>query len=196
MKRTTLAIIVICIVVAGFSCHSRDAGVSSPVTNVDVIIPLAVGNQWVTHTASWDSSGRPNVTLVDTARIVRDTTVQFERWFVDKTGSCVTNRPTGYWVLSNSVPDLFLKYPVSLNDSYVYGNDSVQVVSMDTSITVPAGTFNCVGYKMIYSIQGIAYQMLLASLNKGMIRREIVARTPGGREYLESRADLQSFQLR
>jgi hypothetical protein len=196
MKPIVIPSILAILVVAGPSCHSNDAAPSSPVTSVDVIIPLAVGNEWVAHVASWDSSGRANVIRIDTARIVRDTTIQLERWFVDNRGNHVTNRPTGYWVLSNAVASMFLKYPVSLNDNYPYGNDTIGVVSRDTSITVPAGTFSCVCYHISYGTQSVARQILLASPNKGIVRREVVARTPSGREYLESRADLQTFQLK
>jgi hypothetical protein len=168
----------------------------TPAATVNAIIPLAIGNQWVTHTASWDSAGRPSVTMVDSTRILRDTTLQLERWFVDKAGNCATNRTTGYWILSNSTPMMLLKYPAVLNDLYMFGTDTVRVVSLDTTVAVAAGTFQCICYKVTYTTQAVAHQILLASLNIGLIRREVVERTPGGREFLKSRADLQTFQLK
>ncbi len=196
MKLIALKILFASALVASLSCNSKDGAPSAPGANLDQIIPLAIGNQWVTHIASWDSTGRPNVTGIDTTRIDRDTNLQFGLWFVDNKGNHTTNRATGYWVLSNSIAAMFLKYPTVVDDVYQFGNDSIRVVSVDTPITVPAGTFSCVCYKLTYSSQGVAYQTFFASVNKGIIRREVVAHTTGGQAYLESRADLQSFQLK
>lgn len=196
MRGNALILIVVAYVtLLSLSCRDQVVPAGSP-TKTDAIIPLAVGNQWVIRTYSWDSTGFPNVAMIDTDRIVRDTVIQLERWFIWRTGICVTNRSTGYWVLVSSTPELFLKYPTSRNDQYLYGGDTVEVTAVDTSITVSSGTFPCVRYNVKYEIANFVSQVLFVSANKGEIRREIFTRTSSGREYLAIREDLISFQLK
>jgi hypothetical protein len=195
MKRNTLILVtLVSVTLVTLSCKDNAVPVGSR-GNADAIIPLAIGNQWVTQMNGWDSTGRPQVQLIDSIRIGRDTIIQLERWYVWNAGTYVTNRPTGFWTLESSLPELFLKFPASLNDWYVFRGDTVQVTATDTIITVSGGTFHCVCYHVRYEWPDIVRQVLYASPNTGEIRRETFARTSGGREYLASRADLVSFRL-
>jgi hypothetical protein len=162
----------------------------------DVIIPLAIGNQWVTQINGWDSAGHPQAGLMITNRIVRDTVIQMERWYLRSAGPSVTNRSTGFWIREGSLPELYLKYPAVLGDKYVYGGDTVQVTARDTTIAVSAGTFSCRCYTITYTSADLANQLVFVCPNKGMIRSEVYHRTPGGQVYLASRGDLISFQLK
>lgn len=192
MRNNTLFVVVFFTMVS-LSCKDSTSPAGSPV-NAGAIIPLAVGNQWVMRSYSWDSTGTPNVTEIDTTRIERDTLLLSERWFIGRTGIPVTNRSTGYWIFIDSMPQLFLKYPTSLNESYLYREDTVRVTALDTAITVPGGTFSCICYTMTYRIADYVSQILLVSPNSGIIRREIIAHTSGGSEYLARREELISFQ--
>ncbi len=162
-------------------------------TKLDGIIPLARGNLWVRSTSGWDSAGHPTVGMTDSLRIVGDTVIDNERWFLFNPHTSATNRSTGFYLLSGITPVQYLKYPASTGDSYPYGADTITVASLDTGITVTAGTFSCIRYE--FRNNGFVHGCIFASPHNGMVRMVWYSRSDGGRIYLAQKTDLLSLHL-
>ncbi|MEA2030965.1 MAG: hypothetical protein U9N55_05140, partial [candidate division Zixibacteria bacterium] len=142
--------IIICTFMFVVSCD--DDGVSNNETS-SVIMPLTIGNSW-----NWEKLGTNS--LGDTLRIdtchnivLSDTTIESETWY--KLGSncgkvgLKTNRSDGLWIrIISDEPNLIAKYPASVGDHW-FNHDSTTewtTIITDTVITVPAGTYSCIGY--------------------------------------------------
>lgn len=118
------------------------------------IMPLAVGNQWVYHTVRSDTMGNVTRNTYDTVRVTGTEVIAEETWFiVNGEGNYnYINRSDGLWkACSKNV--LYIKFPVRLGEYYTTGTSmdycsppGFSVVSTDTVITVPAGTFRCITY--------------------------------------------------
>lgn len=131
------------------------------------LLPLAVGHEWVTFTldAVTDSTAVP-----DTGRMVitADTNIAGETWYVavltrlgmpDTVVLRLVNRPDGLWSWMQSdkgitLPTLWAKYPATRDEIYQWTpipelTMPVQVMAVDSLITVPAGQFSCVAYKFV-----------------------------------------------
>jgi len=75
------------------------------------LMPLAVGNRWEFQIINIENPLLPDTTY-DTLRIVGDSLVQAEQWFIDDEGTLLTNRDDGLWrIKPGGQPHLFLKYP-------------------------------------------------------------------------------------
>ena len=127
------------------------------------IVPLAVGNQWTTRTSLRDGLGKLISSSIQTSRILRDTTLDGERWFVEefsasdespsRTVLC-TNRPDGFYKFRSGAPLLSVKYPASVGDSFHGFGGDAKVLSTNEKVTVPKGTFVCYQYSV--SLRGPA----------------------------------------
>jgi hypothetical protein len=127
------------------------------------IVPLAVGNQWTTRTSSRNAEGKLISSGIQTSRIISDTTVDGERWFVEEFSSSdnnssrtrlCTNRSDGFYILRSGAPLLSVKYPVNVGDRYQGFGGDAKVVSTNEKISVPKGTFVC--YQYTVSLRGPA----------------------------------------
>jgi len=112
------------------------------------IWPLAVGNVW-----NYDFFGY-NVTY----KVIGTGTVSGDQVFrVQITGpninevNVLSNHSDGlydYGMEPNTHSgELFLKYPTSVGDSWTYAGVTMTVISTSQSVSVPAGTFDCVVYE-------------------------------------------------
>jgi hypothetical protein len=112
------------------------------------IWPLAIGNRWVFRATVFDSSGNQRSTWIDTLKIVSDTLFGSDRWYVQvgfggKGKFFLQNRANGLWG-----DGLEYEYPATRNDTYRLGDSTkIIVISADSLITVPAGTFHTVVYQ-------------------------------------------------
>jgi hypothetical protein len=134
--------------------------------DTSVIVPLKAGRAWVgTYTThSYEPYSTASTTY--TYSIIDTFTVQGEKWFVierkfgtDAIGHkwSLTNRKDGLWsrglsyadTSSGDYPLLYAKFPTEIDARYDgFGVECfVRVSAIDTSITVPAGTFRCYGYE-------------------------------------------------
>ena len=132
----------------------------------DVIMPLAVGNTWSYKVSEYDSTGAFVGTRYDfeITTIAAEESINGERWFRADSVVLRTNRPDGLWVwIDGFYPWPVAKYPAAVADTFhteiwqqTFENGEagmqfltyVVVTSIDTSITVPAGTFTCHAYEM------------------------------------------------
>lgn len=128
-------------------------------TTPGLIMPLAVGNWWEYQQNIYDvPGGVPGLPTYDTIRIVRDTTIASEKWYIDNFGNVMTHRADGLWKISKlNQMYLYIQFPATLNDSYNGNPDSAQtmeVTSLGVSKVMPAGNFYiCHEYTERYSNQ-------------------------------------------
>jgi hypothetical protein len=178
-------------------CKENDNSTAS-LTSWDVIVPLSVGNQWIyLVTDSTASSGRFIVDTI-TVQIIRDTTIQNEKWYMAERHSHTfiptdaskkyntalwINRADGHWVGPYGPGMQFLlylavKYPASVNDSwqlpqwdYTYPIITPTVISTNVRVDVPAGQFVCYEIEYRDSVTLVPSKAYYA-INIGLIKSE------------------------
>ena len=130
---------------------------SNPVSNdilTQGIIPIAKGNSWYYSGIWYDTLGSVRERYYVKTDVRRDT-ILFGRKLTFYSGRYVANSDsgliayTGYSIMAEAPTDtivhymLLYKFPAHVGDIFAYG---VIVGSVDTIVSVPAGTFHCVKY--------------------------------------------------
>lgn len=167
-----------------------------------VILPLAIGNQWLTSVTEYNESGQTTAEYTAIGTVVGDSTIEDRTWYLmvsDTAGadsSLWTNKDDGAWAWTDSAgaPEaLMLKYPTNPGESYPVYYVTVTVESISTSITVPAGTFDCHYYRAHIPIYGTIGK-IWAAPNVGVVRAEEYGLTLFG-TYLSRDVELLSYSL-
>ncbi len=124
------------------------------------LLPLAVGNRWITDFIQTD--GTVTETTADTLTVVRDTVIAGERW-AEVEGSrdrrsipagWYTNRESGVWKwldVEEDEPYLLYAYPADEGDTYTLpGRSNFTVTVADTAVPVEisSGTFSGILYEL------------------------------------------------
>ncbi len=144
------------------------------------IVPLSLENEWVTTITEYNSSGGVIGSATGTGVIVGDTLINDVTWYfleTDTAGvdtSITTNMIDGLWAMTDSTSNpeiLLLKYPASAGENYALYQATVTVESISTPITVPAGTFDCLYYRVHVPLIGTLAR-IYAAPNIGIIRME------------------------
>jgi hypothetical protein len=141
------------------SCNSTTEPGGNNLT--DVIMPLKVGNLWVYDYIEFDSTGATIATGTDSLGVVGQVTIGGSTWYLFSNFSSdttsVQNRKDGiYSVFEGKEWHVYL-YPTKPGDRLYTRNDTVDdgdrvileytdVETINSSVTVPAGTFSCVKY--------------------------------------------------
>jgi hypothetical protein len=142
-KITMRHIILFLAMMSLISCNKDEGPTGSSNTGSGGIIPLKIGNSWTFRITS--ASG----TFTATNSINQDTTINNEKWFLVGSNTWGTNRADGFWFIKGTNPPLLAyKYPASVGDScqaayYL----STKILSINDTITVPAGRFPCYKYQ-------------------------------------------------
>lgn len=197
MKRVVCLLLLI---VLSSDCSDNDKS-SNPKEAVE-IWPLKIGNRWVLEDQLLDSVG--NVLQLDTTAILiaKDTTIEGGTWYIatanGSSGEMLPGqiRDDGMWGWDGDSAVLVWKYPATIGDVFIIGFDTVTTVSIDTSITVPAGTFVCINYRWKDNFEpNRIYQYHFLSPGVGYVCAEEYYRTAGGTEYVRNRSVLLSYDL-
>lgn len=189
---------------------------SGPSTS-SVIMPLAVGNQWVSELTSFDNNGNPIISL-DTFKIE-------SKVFENGKEVFYSSRNDPYYYLNNtlytmvdSLPWFIVQPPkyvseVVRNDTFViaetdsYGDPTGEtytlflrqwVKAMDTMITVKAGTFKCFAYNSTLITPKFGFyqsERSFFSEGVGSIKSESYSDTLGLLENLTYSWQLVSYHL-
>ncbi|HVP36985.1 MAG TPA: hypothetical protein VMT04_08330 [Terriglobales bacterium] len=195
-----VALLFLLIIVSGCKSNSK-------LTNpgpVKQIWPLAVGNEWTFQETEVDSAG--NVLSADTSvwAVSKDTMIGSERWYIITVNDTIdpeminplTNRSDGLWGGGPS-GGLIFKYPATVNDTFMIGNQVTIVVSIHATVMVPAGTFVCYNYEWPEPPSSDRpYQFHYMSPGIGFVKAEEYHKTPGGYIYLNFRSELISYVLK
>jgi len=139
-------------------CNKQNSTFTSPPTQAGSIIPLAVGNTWLMADTSWDQNGAAFNVQVDTFRVVRDTLIAGEKAYImhwRRIEYVVVNRSDGcYQGLGGLRGPVTLQYrfPGNVGDSIhasIYYNATMKLVSVDSTVISPAGSFHCYVYRTL-----------------------------------------------
>ena len=146
-------------------CDALSSRESEP--ELEPLIPLAVGNQWVTRTTFMhpDTGEAIGAVAYDTLLVTADTLIEGERWFrlgdeIEGRTFLATNREDGYWAGSAHrdepfEPQMVYRYPAEVGDTFVRRgwpeDDVLQVMGLDTTITAETGTFHAVHYAQLWT---------------------------------------------
>lgn len=144
-----------------------------------VIVPLAIGNQWLSHVTQYNSSGGIIDEFEASTIVTGDTVINDSTWYlVDDNaaglGGILTNMDDGAWTYfpdSTPAAALVLRYPASAGQSYPYYSVTVNIDATNASVTVPAGTFSCYYYRLSAPIIGTVGK-IWAAPNIGVIKAE------------------------
>jgi len=123
-------------------------------TMPEPIMPLGIGHNWEFVKEVFDTAAGTSQSSIEVWKIIGDTLIQSEKWYVDTTGKIYTNRDDGLWSRSLSGQAyLFLKYPAALNETYASNpdmNESIEVTGTSTVIGVPHGFHICYRYRATF----------------------------------------------
>ncbi len=183
--------------------NGQEPPACSTVVVDSVILPLTIGNQWISDVTEYNSSGQVTAHYIDTGYIGGDTIIVDTTWylFLDEDSASVdtsiwTNKDDGAWSWTDSASApqaLFFKYPANPGDSYPLYDVTVTVESINESVTVPAGTFTCYYYRVHIPVYGTIGRIWVAP-NIGIVRAEEYELTLFG-TYLSRVVELVSYQL-
>jgi hypothetical protein len=202
MKRAPAAAAILhVILLLNLSCGNSDDELSVSTPGVpNVILPLQVGNTWIYQRSSFDTQGSIIAQDTLTQRIARDTLISGERWYIWETPfglSMGTLRSDGYWTYVGGEPALALHYPASRNETYKLTESGpvVHVLAVDTLITVPFGTFACIAYEQLSSLDGRRARIDFCTANTGVIRVDEFVPARSGEDSLSRRSDLVDLHV-
>jgi hypothetical protein len=154
------------------ACEENDTTTGTPpIDQSTTIFPLTVGNKWIIDVTNYDSVGAMVYSRRDSIRILRDTTIQQETWYIGY--GILTNRTDGlydYQAGTTSAISQRFRYPAAAGTSYPYRGVTVKILSIAETITVPAGTFVCYRYRT--GIDSVAYSDEYLARGVGLVKSE------------------------
>jgi len=206
MKIAISLILLVTFICAGCT----ESCLNEPSNTKNEIKPLEIGNVWNRNISVFTRDSILIREYILTERIVRDTIVSNERWFLTNfeghlPGPWCVNRSNGYWLKPRvndtlsfyTPPYLKYKYPCIVGDVFEgsIGLDW-EVISVDTTVEVQSGTFKCILYrsKTYYNIQS-SYAEHFVALNFGQVLEKSYNRLTNGDAYLFYNKELISFEL-
>ena len=183
-------IFILCTLAFFYGCKNSTAP-----GNNNVMMPLTTGNSWTYQDTVYGSGNEYILDGTFTITINGSAVINGKKYatFDDILSSPTRNDAQGTWTLrkdSTRSEYLEFKYPGLVRDVFNFdttttpttnGNEEVvyghaQIITTDTLITVPAGTFNCYGYEYDYFTQqdGKLYikDLTYCATNVGYIKDE------------------------
>jgi hypothetical protein len=164
---------------------------------------MKVGYQWVYLWSSYDTAGRQSSGHeLDTVRIVRDTSINAEHWFIFSDGVVRTNRADGVWFLAKDGPRL--GFPATLNDSTCTAPTPFQceyylkLVQVNRQIHVVGGTYAANVYDWMFpnlgTWSGLGYRYYTTP-HLGHVRIESYSTSDYGYRFLAYSQELISSNV-
>jgi hypothetical protein len=178
-------------------------------------MPLAIGNTWEYSTTFFDAAGNVNGTSLDTTFIqntsqIGGETFDFVRHYSPPNLPSATgyeNKADGLWVHQEGeamMPYNMLSIPYPIAANVVIKQTSpfsseVVLLSADTVISVPRGSFHALKYQRNYlnEVTGNAVfrDVLYYSVNVGLIYSEYYIISEDGQLHLNSKSSLLQYSL-
>jgi hypothetical protein len=204
-----ISIIFVClssVIISG--CKKNDL-IVNPLVDVKGIIPLSVGAQWNYNVYAIDTMNVLQLVNTLSYKIISDSIINNIRWYKfskinrysweNPSEFLCTNTQVGLISRISSGSQLVFKYPAAVQDSF-YVNEVVNylhVISIDTLITIPVGTFHCYAFEnnqpVFYSAYGGSREILYLSPDAGLVKVEAYASPQVGiKMYLWSYGELSS----
>ncbi|MFZ5981687.1 MAG: hypothetical protein ACOYVF_13770 [Candidatus Zixiibacteriota bacterium] len=136
------------------SCSTKEP--LEPEEEIPCLMPLAIGNSWSEIIRLYYPSGEISMTITGSSTVTSRVIIDNEYWYrIDKEFNYMgdithsyhflCHKVNGLWYRSDvaATPELKIKYPLVQGEITQLENGYKELVSLDTIITVPAGTFNC-----------------------------------------------------
>jgi hypothetical protein len=198
------------------SCHDMGPGPSS--STISNILPLNVGNKWVAFVTPYDSLGKAGLGSSTTIELVRDTVIESQRWFYylgfgRKVAYRCTESGAAVRLVSPNIGEnegIRYKQPCTRGETYRLAMISLSpdgdritldstyictVKSIDTVITVPAGTFHCIHYYVREYDGADSWDDFLAPGSGWIKYVQYIAPVPGRPAYVSSISEATSIEL-
>jgi len=169
-------------ILTSISCNKEENPIDNPNNISKQIFPLNVGNQWIVQIINYDTTGSVYYTKIDTINILRDTTIQSEKWFIGY--GTMSNRSDGLYDFqlgSSNEISLRYKFPATVNYTYMYRGSESKVLSISDSVSVQAGNYICYHYRV--GIDSVSYTDWYLSPNVGLVKKDSYNPLPSGRVY-------------
>ncbi len=201
--RTEQVLFLVVLILVG--CGNEGGTGSDTADGDQEIIPLAVGNKWWLTFTEYDSTGSVLQSEKWTRSIIEDTIIDSHSWFLLQ-HEYPDLGPVAYEYLSNQDsglcvrytngdgPYLWYPYPATAGDSVIpFG---LEVVSIDTAISTPAGTrlCYCYGITMPQSSDTL-WEYAHVSPGWGFVADHSYLRRDAGTRYLWRSLVLDSLHL-
>jgi hypothetical protein len=199
----TILTLLFIIAIAFTGCKQNS---TSP-TETKEIIPLKVGNNWILKRTTYDSNKVVTKIVFDTIIILKDTVVKGQTAYImTETASSikrlvVMNKSDGFHLLDIR-PDtiyywLAYKYPAAVGDVFSGLANNISVKSINSSITVKAGIFTCYEYFNESQFPDVYYKYQnYLTPGIGRIYAENYTQEKGGKLYMDTKTELQSYDLK
>lgn len=185
----------------GLLCMALMPGCSDPEEIIPApteIFPLLTGYLWSFETEGSDSVVRQHVN-----QVIGHTVINGISWYILTYDTLIRtycrNTDEGWWYLAgedpvgNGTPSLYYRYPAKPGDQYMTSDSSlVTVVSIDTPVTVKAGTFSCYHYHMVHYRESYECEEYFAP-GTGFIKHVVYAPGSGVTQVAET-TTLASFR--
>jgi len=159
MKKSLLISMLLMIILLVVSCNDTTPTMPVITTNNDStgIWPMRVGYTWGYNISYYNSKDSIYKQDNDTWTIILDTMMESDKAYLVESAQNKKNgisphpffiKPDGVYgyPLDTFNIQLWYKYPAKQNEKYLFGNDTIQVISINSSINVKAGKFNCIKY--------------------------------------------------
>jgi hypothetical protein len=185
-----------------FFCGCKDETTAPPASSElkDFLQPLAVGNMWVYYHEAFDATG-PTHTLYDTIKVLRDTIIGNEKWFLLSDYSlynCLTNKIDGLYAYSGSSTRVY-QYPANIGDTlWLSQLHSRTVASISDTISGNGNVLQNIKYADYYTVQGESYigqNYYWYAPNVGCTKYEFYVQYPPANQYIWHRAQLVYYKL-
>jgi len=132
-------------------CSDKDSVVDPGAP--DTLMPLAVHNTWTYQDVP---SPGPPTAGGEVITILGTKTIDGELYFTIADNGVLRNRNNGlfvaqYFDVGGFSDDLLFRFPIGDGESYTYdyiSGGSVEILATRTTVTVPAGTFDCIKYTL------------------------------------------------
>jgi hypothetical protein len=212
-QRASVLLVLSCMAYCGCDSSTSVAPSSS---KIQAYFPLQVGNQWIYQRSAYGDSG--NVDRLDTI----SNSVESSGIAYGKSGFYLSDR-NGQIFAYYSGNDVIridpggsrifykLRYPMSpseeivLIDSTINGGhfrSAIRLISDSVSVTVPAGTFNCIAYRTaeLYGEHGVMDTNFISNFylgyGVGFVKDETYFCWPFGKKDLMTKTELMSYVVK
>ncbi|NLO19982.1 MAG: hypothetical protein GX121_08945 [Ignavibacteria bacterium] len=178
-----------------FSSACSDSG-NSP-SKTKELLPTKVGNEWK-YVAT--TGGIGTIRLGKVSELMK---IEEKDWFsfviAPKTQKVIRNAADGVHVLlyndstKKEEDFLFYKYPVEEISEYEVNGNQVRLVATDKEVSVPAGTFSCYYFNVMYS-DSTRYEEYFAP-GIGLIKYVLYSDSAGFRKSITI-SELESYTIK
>ncbi|MDD3731859.1 MAG: hypothetical protein PHU88_05730 [candidate division Zixibacteria bacterium] len=145
-------------------------------SDIEMIMPLNIGNQWSYLNFVKDTLGVQRDTTYSDLNIYKDTVINDIHWYITtdeypyKVSSLIAHRDDGLWAYGPP-PYLIIKYPADIYDTWSSpgGAFEYKLTAKGVILTVPVGTFSCYEYSS-HPTQGDDSTLIYYAPGYGLIK--------------------------